>query len=626
MKNNASKLLIGIALMFTAGAAYSEPIEHTFSTTSQLPETDPLLTGLTSVSGSFTYDNGVLPDPVPVPAGSPVAGSTVYVALSNLSGSANGNSFSDPLGFVTVGDEKFSLFSPPTDVVVLSWDPSGENLSGFTFAGMSLVNVLFFWIEELDGIGDFLEGDPLGEALPSVLPPIISGRLRLDFVDADGVVHFARFTVTVVPVIPADSDISFSGPLAVVNFDLGGAVYSGVPIGTNIFGAINRITLDGFVSDGTTLTSLSCCDITPPRGVDVRNDFVLDAENAARLTALGGPSFVAGEIVDLIVIEGDSIAGGGQVFFGLVYVLDPLAFDNESRDNYPPDPNDILIQFFFLDEEGDPGPDIYAASGFFTTDGDGDGIQDLIDGTFDGIFNDQSTVDSNAFTDQHRGGFTFGSIIDRSDNLVTVADDPSLGVIVTAVGGAGTTQVQACNIGSGGARPATINLTDGDQIIVTCGSFTGETLAGPVTVSIGMNVDVSIPAGAIALIEELPGAVLSITNVGEEGAPDIEINDNGNITTLGFEEPPLMTILTVVVNGCDSGVANDVLPGGASIAELVTDAFNSGGEDAVEDLVEDLEDDVFLSEREAEAIEDCAEDEDDDSDSDSDSDLDSDSD
>ncbi len=123
MKNKLSKVLIGIALMFTAGAAYSEPIEHTFSTTGQLPETDPLLTGLTSVSGSFTFENGVAPFGT-VPAGNPIAGSTFYVALSNLSGNADGNSFSDPLGFVSVGDDKFFFLAPPfRDIVRVTWDP-----------------------------------------------------------------------------------------------------------------------------------------------------------------------------------------------------------------------------------------------------------------------------------------------------------------------------------------------------------------------------------------------------------------------------------------------------------------------------------------------------------------------
>ncbi len=51
MKNNVSKVLIGIALMFAAGVAHSEPVEHTFSTTGGI-FVDPLLVGLTSVTGS----------------------------------------------------------------------------------------------------------------------------------------------------------------------------------------------------------------------------------------------------------------------------------------------------------------------------------------------------------------------------------------------------------------------------------------------------------------------------------------------------------------------------------------------------------------------------------------------
>ena len=84
---------------------------------------------------------------------------------------------------------------------------------------------------------------------------------------------------------------------------------------------------------------------------------------------------------------------------------------------------------------------------------------------------------------------------------------------------------------------------------------------------------------------------------------------------------------TVVVNGCDSGVTNGPPSNGATIADLVNEAFNAGGEDAVEDLLEGLEDDGTLSDDEAEAIEECAEEDDEDSDSDdSDDDSDSDSD
>jgi hypothetical protein len=241
-----------------------EPVEHTFSTTGTI-FIDPLLTGLTSVSGSFTYDNGIVP--FGTTTGGSAFGSTIYRALSNLSGMANGNSFSDPQGSIIVGDDKFSNISPPADIVRVNWDPPGDaSLSGFSFAGMSLVNVQFRWIEGQSGIFfDFLED----QSLPAILPPTTSGELRLFFVDGAGGLHFASYNVTVVPVIPDNSDIFFSGPLAVVRFDLGGGVYSGVPTGTNFYGAINLLTSDGFITDGTTHSSLSCCVTTPHRGVDV---------------------------------------------------------------------------------------------------------------------------------------------------------------------------------------------------------------------------------------------------------------------------------------------------------------------------------------------------------------------
>ena len=79
--------------MFAASAACSEPIEHTFSTTGVI-FVDPLLAAeLTSVSGSFTYDNGVVSSGSTT--GGSALGSTIYRSLSNLSGDANGNSFSD---------------------------------------------------------------------------------------------------------------------------------------------------------------------------------------------------------------------------------------------------------------------------------------------------------------------------------------------------------------------------------------------------------------------------------------------------------------------------------------------------------------------------------------------------
>ena len=188
-------------------------------------------------------------------------------------------------------------------------------------------------------------------------------------------------------------------------------------------------------------------------------------------------------------------------------------------------------------------------------DTDSDGIFDAIDGTLNGVFNDQSTVFSNDFTDQHLGGLTFGSIIARRGDIVTVSDFPADGVVLSGNGVAGGLPqlVRACT------NPVVdIFLNDGDSIIATCGSFLGETLAGPVTVTVGMNIDVTIPAGAIAFIEELPGSILSISHLGGSGTPDIVIDDKGVVTNLGSDDSPLVTILDSDDDGVPDG--DDVCP------------------------------------------------------------------
>ncbi|MCZ6852975.1 MAG: hypothetical protein O7G86_03550, partial [Gammaproteobacteria bacterium] len=344
-----------MALTFVAVGAYSEPVEHTYSTDAII-FVDPLLTGLTSVSGSFTYENGTVPGET-VSAGFSTEGSTFYLNISALSGDANGNIFSDPQGITIVGDDKFLDFSPPSDIVTLVWDSDAlgdATLSGFSFGGTTLVNVFIDWIEGQRGNGDFV--GEVGQRLPSILPPALttSGRMVLDFVDPSDVHHFAVFTVTVEAVIPADSDIIFQGQLGIVETDDGTSPYSGVPIGTNFFGAINRLTSEGFISDGT--TSISFGDEQEDvLGLQVENDFVLDASAATLLNSLIGSSFVAGDLIDLISVEGSGdgrpFGGDDLIGIGLFYVLDPLAFDDESRNNYPPNPDDLLTSFFLIADD-----------------------------------------------------------------------------------------------------------------------------------------------------------------------------------------------------------------------------------------------------------------------------------
>jgi len=173
-----------------------------------------------------------------------------------------------------------------------------------------------------------------------------------------------------------------------------------------------------------------------------------------------------------------------------------------------------------------------------SSDTDLDGIEDDIDGTFNGEFTDMSEVFSAEFTDQHIGGSTHGTILIPGDNDVSVYDDPANGLILSASGGAGFSLVQLC----GPVNTDIINvvLTAGDEITAACGSLTAEVVSGPVELQIGVNVEVTIPAGGKAFIEQLPGSLVSITNLSGPGGPEIVVEDETGPMPIGPDDPPLV--------------------------------------------------------------------------------------
>lgn len=77
----------------------------------------------------------------------------------------------------------------------------------------------------------------------------------------------------------------------------------------------------------------------------------------------GRPIFSDGDLVDGVDIEGDTTTvGGGRIEVGLSYVLDPGAFSSTDPGNYPFDPNDVLMELFFIVEEDDADAEIYNAT------------------------------------------------------------------------------------------------------------------------------------------------------------------------------------------------------------------------------------------------------------------------
>jgi hypothetical protein len=135
-----------------------------------------------------------------------------------------------------------------------------------------------------------------------------------------------------------------------------------------------------------------------------------------------------------------------------------------------------------------------------------DGISDPVDGEFVGEeFVDQSTVFSNNFTDEHLGGTSFGSIVDRGGLVVTVqeAANPD-GLRLEATGGPGVAEVSACN--------ETLLLTDSDIAVVTCGSLTAQVLVGPIEILLGTDIVVTVPGETTATVTEVAEGQFEIEN------------------------------------------------------------------------------------------------------------------
>ncbi len=162
-------------------------------------------TNLDTITGSFVYENDISGVP------STIGGTFYWGALTNLTGTVAGNSFSDPLGGANVFDDTFdpgggNLVDGVLFFADIPPDPDFTNLSGFQIVNQSttfeLVNVIPFWHETSS---DFLSD----ESLPASLPPVGAGNngMILTFRDMgdpnNG--HFATasiLTVTPIGVVP----------------------------------------------------------------------------------------------------------------------------------------------------------------------------------------------------------------------------------------------------------------------------------------------------------------------------------------------------------------------------------------------------------------------------------------
>jgi hypothetical protein len=178
-------------------------------------------------------------------------------------------------------------------------------------------------------------------------------------------------------------------------------------------------------------------------------------------------------------------------------------------------------------------------------DADGDGIADDIDGTFNGVFTDESGFFSNNFTDQHLGGTSVGRIFTRSDLTVTVEEAPNPGgVLLEASGGTGRALVvMFCN------PLAVIRLRAGNSAVATCSSLTMEVLSGPVEIEVGADILVTVPAGATVKITQTGEGQDLIESDPESTAPII-VETGGQVVEIKPGETS---------GGCDCGAPGAII-------------------------------------------------------------------
>lgn len=158
------------------------------------------------------------------------------------------------------------------------------------------------------------------------------------------------------------SVLSFDGELDAIATDVGG-IYTGTALGTSFSGQIDDGNANGFITDGTTTTAFSCC--IAAGALEVSNNEVLTSDEALLLNMLlGSSAYSAGDVFDIIDLEGDAATtDGGRIEVGLSFIFDAATFNNSSLANYPFDPSLLQVSAFFIFEEDANGNELYSAAG-----------------------------------------------------------------------------------------------------------------------------------------------------------------------------------------------------------------------------------------------------------------------
>lgn len=165
-----------------------------------------------------------------------------------------------------------------------------------------------------------------------------------------GVALAALTAMSVVPSAQA-ARVDFAGPLVRVIEDDGSGRYAGRGVGDSFFGHIDDQTFEGAISDGVTMTTFGCC--INAGSFEVTNDVLLDFAAAGFLNQVPGSSgFSAGQVIDLVDIEGDVDLGGGRrIEVGLSYFLPSDTFASAHPPGQSFDVDSALLTLYYVVED-----------------------------------------------------------------------------------------------------------------------------------------------------------------------------------------------------------------------------------------------------------------------------------
>ncbi len=158
-------------------------------------------------------------------------------------------------------------------------------------------------------------------------------------------------------------------------------------------------------------------------------------------------------------------------------------------------------------------------------DKDNDFIFDTVDGGWvNGALIDESSVKSKRFTDQHRGGTTYGLIVNSAGLTVNVQDlnNPAEGVLISVTGrGDNRAELNVCD--------TALFVTNGDSVKVTCGSLILDVIQGPVEVPLFDGLLVEVPSKASTKVEKVTSSKFTVRTLKKKGPKDVKITNKAQI-------------------------------------------------------------------------------------------------